>query len=82
MDRPEREVSPERVVDAVERNDAAELARLREDLSARDERQLLDLESHAEHAAQARSDSVSTLDRIRNVFQAILLDRWLRGKRH
>jgi hypothetical protein len=82
MDRREREVSPERVVDAVERNDAAELARLREELSARDERQLLDLESHAEHAAQARSDNVSTLDRIRNVFQAILLDRWLRGKRH
>jgi hypothetical protein len=81
MARREREVSPERVVDVVERNDAVELARLREELVVRDERQLLDLETHAETAAQERGDSSRTLDRVRNVFQAILLDRWLRSRR-
>lgn len=69
--------SPVLLVDALERDDWAEVDRLRGELVHQEEGSLLRLEHEAEDVARRRRAVDSLLDRIRNVFQAILLRRRL-----
>lgn len=74
-------VSPERLIDALDNDDAAELDRIRTALAASEERALLDLAKSAEREAVERGDGEGTLDRLRNVVQSILLHRLLRRRK-
>jgi hypothetical protein len=78
MRRREEERQLERLFDAVERNDDAEVTRIRAELGAREAAALVDLELDAERTARKRADGGRMLDRVRNVFQAALLDGFLR----
>lgn len=71
----------ERLMAALEREDHAEVERLRAELLNRDDASLFALEHDAEHAARARRDGDLFIDRVRNIFQAIVLLRWLRSRR-
>ena len=66
-----------RLVDAVERDDREEMDRLRSALAREEEGSLLRLEHEAENVARRRISAATLLDRIRNLFQAILLRRRL-----
>lgn len=66
-----------RLVDAVERDDREEIDRLRSALAREEEGSLLRLEHEAEDVARRRTSAPTLLDRIRNLFQAILLRRRL-----
>jgi hypothetical protein len=74
-------ISPERLIDALDRNDPAELDRIRTELAWTEDGALLDLEKHAENAAVQRGDGERMLDRLRNVVQSILLHRLLRRRK-
>ena len=73
--------SMDRLLDAVERDDDAEVERFRSELAAEDEPALLKLEDVAERAARARGTTERVIDRVRNMFQAIVLLRFLRARR-
>lgn len=73
----EDQAALERLIDAVERDDARALERIRAELASRDDIPLLELEHEAERAAGARRDADRAIDRLRNIFQALLLNRWL-----
>lgn len=75
------EVALERLVDAVARDDGHEVERIRAELASRDDIPLIELEHEAESAARGRDDADRAIDRLRNVFQALVLDRWLRLRR-
>lgn len=80
-DRFDDQAALDRLIDAVERNDGRELERIRAELASRDDIPLLELEHEAECAARARRDADRAIDRLRNIFQALLLNRWLRFRR-
>lgn len=75
------DVSPGRLIDALDNDDAVELDRIRAALAASEERALLDLAKNAEREAVERGDGEGTVDRLRNVVQSILLHRLLRRRK-
>lgn len=78
----EDQAALERLIDAVERDDARALEGIRAELASRDDIPLLEFEHEAERAAGARRDADRAIDRLRNIFQALLLNRWLAFVRH
>jgi hypothetical protein len=72
-----RTVPLARLVDAVERGDQEEIDHLRSALAREEEGSLLRLEHEAEKVARRRISAATLLDRLRNLFQAILLLRRL-----
>ena len=71
----------ERLIDAVARDDRHELDRICDELERRDDMPLIELEHAAESAVAQRKDSARAIDRLRNIFQALVLHRWLRLRR-
>lgn len=71
----------QRLIDAVERDDGRELDRIREELASRDDIPLIELEHEAESAVAQRNDAARAIDRLRNIFQALVLHRWLKLRR-
>ena len=77
---PDDNIVPERIIDAVARDDGPEVERITAELTGHDESSLLALEHDAERAARTRRDAERMVDRVRNLFQAILLNRLLRRR--
>lgn len=75
------DVALERLMDAVERDDGVEVERITAALAAHEETSLLALEHDAERAARGHRDAERMVDRVRNLFQAVLLHRLLRRRR-
>jgi hypothetical protein len=74
-------IAPERIVDAVAREDGHEVARIAAELARQEDASILALEHDAERAARAHRDPESLVDRVRNLFQAVLLNRLLHRRR-
>ena len=70
-------IAPEQIIDAVERNDGQAVERLTTELARQEDASILALEHDAERAARSHRDAERLVDRVRNLFQAILLNRLL-----
>ena len=71
----------DRIIDAVSRDDGREVERITAELAMREESSLLALEHDAERAARGHRDAERMVDRVRNLFQAVLLNRLLHRRR-
>lgn len=74
-------IAPERIVDAVARDDGCEVERISAELARQEDASLLALEHDAERAARRHGDPERMVDRVRNLFQAILLHRLVHRRR-
>ena len=70
----------EQLIDAVARGDGREVERITAELAGREDASLLALEHDAERVAGTHRDADRLVDRVRNVFQAVLLNRLMRRR--
>jgi hypothetical protein len=76
-----QEIAPEQIVDAVAREDGREVERITAELARHEDASILAIEHDTERAARAHRDPERIVDRVRNLFQAILLNRLLHRRR-
>ena len=79
--KPSGHIAPEHIIDAVARDDGRAVQRLASELARQEDASILALEHDAERAARSHRDAERLVDRVRNLFQAILLTRLLHRRR-